>query len=264
MAFWLVAISEAGWTSRKKKVPLGIRLNTADSHTGKKQSAKKVRLWVLIFLLFYDFCSCLRKPIFEVSGPFLLRKKSTVWESAVNQRDRATGGFVGVYTHRQSGNSRFCLFHRRKQKQKIALTREKRKEKKHKNTPQKTQNHPQNTNKNTTTTQITKKNTHLPFHPTWNEPNRKTRSAHRKPCKKKKVAWAFSHAACGFRPRAPPIFTKSCFQLFVVYIKKNSFVFRVPVPRCASLCACVQKWLQEESSLDPFKRCRHNLDKRNC
>ena len=130
MAFWLVAISEAGWTSRKKKVPLGIRLNTADSHTGKKQSAKKVRLWVLIFLLFYDFCSCLRKPIFEVSGPFLLRKKSTVWESAVNQRDRATGGFVGVYTHRQSGNSRFCLFHRRKKNQKNRANARKKKRKK--------------------------------------------------------------------------------------------------------------------------------------
>ena len=30
---------------------------TADYKTGKKQSVKKVRLWILIFLLFYGFCS---------------------------------------------------------------------------------------------------------------------------------------------------------------------------------------------------------------
>ena len=56
---------------------------TADYKTGEKQSAKKVRLWILIFLLFYGFCSCLRKSIFELSEPVLLRKISPVWESAV-------------------------------------------------------------------------------------------------------------------------------------------------------------------------------------
>ena len=35
------------------------------------------------FLTVLRFCSCLRKSIFVVSEPFLLRKKSPVWESAV-------------------------------------------------------------------------------------------------------------------------------------------------------------------------------------
>ena len=56
---------------------------TADYQIGEKQSAKKVRLWILIFLLFYGFCSCLRKSIFELSEPVLLRKISPGWESAV-------------------------------------------------------------------------------------------------------------------------------------------------------------------------------------
>ena len=41
-----------------------IMQNTADSQTGKKQSVKKVWLWILIFLLFYGLCGCLRKLIF--------------------------------------------------------------------------------------------------------------------------------------------------------------------------------------------------------
>ena len=58
-------------------------------------------MWILIFLLFYGFCSCLRKSRFEVSEPFLLRKKTPVWESAVQYvtfhyitHDIAPRGFV--------------------------------------------------------------------------------------------------------------------------------------------------------------------------
>ena len=50
--------------------------------------------------------------------------------------------------HHQSGNSRFCSFHRRKNIFFFALTREKTKKKqKHKNTPQKHQKTPKNTKK---------------------------------------------------------------------------------------------------------------------
>jgi len=43
-----------------------------------------------MFLLFYGFCSCLRKSIFVVSEPFLLRKKSPVWESALPPHSEVT------------------------------------------------------------------------------------------------------------------------------------------------------------------------------
>ena len=87
---------------------VGLRqaLITADYQAGKKQSAKKVQLWIFIFLLFYGFCSCLRKSIFELSEPVLLRKFSPVWESAVVI---AVVVIACAYKHKQTRDTRVFL-----------------------------------------------------------------------------------------------------------------------------------------------------------
>ena len=90
-------ISETGRTSRKKKCHLESGLNQQDRAT-----AGFVRVYTH------------RKPgkIFYWRGFFLashfrasidLPKKKSHLESGLNKRDRATGGFVGVYTHRKPG-----------------------------------------------------------------------------------------------------------------------------------------------------------------